>query len=241
MQSCTSESRAPRVIIVQHVIHEGPGRLAPLLRERGVAVQLVTPDEPLPAPGSTQVDGVIVLGGPMGVHDTKAYPRLLDELRWLEHALARRLPVLGICLGSQLLATALGARVTTGPRIELGWHDVTLTPQAQDDALFDGQHRFPALHWHGDVFELPVGAVHLASSAQTVHQAFAWGPSAWGLLFHLEAGVPEVQAMARAFPADLSAAGTTADELMADTERNEARTAVVAALVFQRWVSRLMA
>jgi GMP synthase (glutamine-hydrolysing) len=228
------------VIVVQHVAVEQPGVIGDVLRRRGVATQLVGPDESLPQDAARDASGIIVLGGPMGVYEAERHPRLRQEIAMLERAVSAGRPVLGICLGSQLLAAALGARVYRAPSKELGWFDVTLQPAAREDPLLStAPPRFPALHWHGDVFDLPAGARHLASSEQTMHQAFAQG-RAWGLLFHLEASPAQVSAMARAFPEELAEVGTSSDELMASTQRFAADAERLGAAVFDRWADLLL-
>lgn len=227
------------VLIVQHVAVEGPGVIGNVLRMRRVPTRLVAPDEPLPAQAARDPIGIVVLGGPMGVYEADRHPRLREELAMLERAVAAGTPVLGICLGSQLLAVALGARVHRGPRKEIGWLDVTLQPAAHEDALLSvAPPRFTALHWHGDVFELPAGARHLAASEQTAHQAFAHG-RAWGLLFHLEAPAAQVEAMARAFPDELKEAGVSPDSLVAATRRLAADAERLGTAVFDRWADLL--
>jgi GMP synthase (glutamine-hydrolysing) len=226
-------------LVVQHVAVEGAGVIGDVLRRRRVPVRLVGPDEPLPVEAVRHALGIVVLGGPMGVYDADDHPRLRDELALLERAVAAGTPVLGICLGSQLLAAALGARVYRAPRKEIGWLDVTLQPAAREDALLKvAPPRFPALHWHGDVFDLPAGARHLASSEQTAHQAFAHG-RAWGLLFHLEALPAQVSAMARAFPDELAEAGVSPDSLVVSTRRFAADAERLGSAVFDRWADLL--
>lgn len=227
------------VLVVQHVAVEQAGAIGDVLRRRGVDTRVVGPDESLPQGSERDASGIVVLGGPMGVYEADRHPRLRHEIALLERAVADDRPVLGICLGSQLLAAALGARVYRGPRKELGWFDVTLQPAAHDDALMSAAPpRFPALHWHGDAFDLPAGARHLASSAQTVHQAFAHG-RAWGLLFHLEAPPAQVSAMANAFPEELAEVGTSPDALMEATRRHATDAERIASAVFGRWVDLL--
>lgn len=224
------------VLVIQHVAVEGLGLLAELIAERGLATTWVGPSDPIPA--FDRASGIVVLGGPMGVYEAERHPRLRDELLLLEAAVARKVPALGICLGSQLLAAALGARVYPGERKELGWFDVTLRAEAGSDPLFARTPTtFRALHWHGDVFDLPRGATHLASSELTAHQAFAFGGTAWGLLFHLEAGSAEVQAMANAFPEEVAAAGIDAASLVASTAQHANGTRTIAREVFGRWLS----
>jgi GMP synthase (glutamine-hydrolysing) len=228
----------PSVIVVQNFAVEGLGRIAPMLSTAGVDVRLLGPEAPVP--DDAAADGIIVLGGPMGVYDTDRHPRLREEERLLSYGLARGLPVLGICLGSQLLAHALGAPVRPAKAKEIGWHDVHLAAEADADPLFSGLPRtFRALHWHGDVFELPAGARPLARSEATPHQAFSYGANAWGVLFHLEADAVQIEAMARALPDDVRAGATTAEALVAESRRTEATSARLAATVFERWIRRV--
>ena len=228
------------VLVVQHSPIEGPGLLAEVLAEREVAMTLVAADAELPASALADHGGLVVLGGPMGVYQREAYPRLGGEIELLATAVARGVPVLGICLGSQLLAAALGARVYRSGGMELGWHEVRLEPEASADPLLGGAPpRFAALHWHGDVFELPAGARALASSERTRHQAYAYGERAWGLLFHLETRPDDIRAMASAFPEDLVAGGQTLASLAASTALHAAEAAQLGRAVFHRWIDQL--
>jgi GMP synthase (glutamine-hydrolysing) len=198
----------PRVVALQHVACETPGLIGEALARAGVAVELVRTfaGEPVPC-DLRDTAGLLVMGGPMGVYDADRHPHLRDEMALLERALAAGLPALGVCLGSQLLAAALGARVAPGPRKEIGWFPVSLADEAASDALWRGIAReFVAYHWHGDRFELPRGAVALASSALTPVQAFRHGEHAYGILFHMEV-TPKIVA---------DMVGTFADELAAE-------------------------
>lgn len=222
------------VLVLQHVAIEGPGRIGAALG----ATRTIRIDQGEPVPtGLDGATGLLVMGGPMGVYEQDRYPHLTAELRLIERAIAADLPVLGVCLGSQLVATALGATVRKSGRQEIGFLPVTLTDAAGDDPLFTGlPHAFTALHWHGDVFDLPPGATHLASSAMTEVQAFRAG-RAWGLLFHLEADAVQVAAMAARFPADVIAAGIDAAKLVAGAEALATRVGNVANPVFSRWAA----
>jgi GMP synthase (glutamine-hydrolysing) len=233
-------SPAPRVVVVQHVAEEGLGLLGEVLAERAIAVDWVRPTDELPRSRLEEASGLVVLGGPMGVYESDRHPRLVHEMRAIEAALERRLPLLGICLGSQLLASVLGASVRPSQHLELGWHDVALAPEAASDPLFVGApRRFSALHWHGDVFDRVAGATHLARSAATDHQAFSFEDRAWGLLFHLEVDLAQIARMAAAFPADVVAANLTAEGLVDESRARLPGLEPIARALFERWASRL--
>ena len=227
------------VFVLQHVAPEGPGRIADALSRAGHALTTVHLYAGDPVPTSLDdVSGLVVMGGPMSVGDTAAYPHLAHERRLIASCLRADLPVLGVCLGAQLLAAEAGGSVRAAAGVELGWQPVTLTPDASDDPVFDDvPSPFHPLHWHGDEFDLPPNAVALASSDMTRVQAFRTGGHAYGLLFHLEVDAGQVAAMVQAFPDDLvRAAAQPADVL--DPQRPLA-VQPVADRVFERWASLL--
>lgn len=164
---------------LQHVPFEGLGCIGPWLAENGHAVsftQLWAGDK-LPEDGS--VDGLVVMGGPMGVYDEAVYPWLTAEKAFIKEIIKQDKPVLGICLGAQLIAEVLGAKVSKNDQREIGFFpltgDGTILPK-----------NFTAFHWHGDTFGIPDGATHLASSAATENQAFIYKGNVLGLQPHLE-------------------------------------------------------
>lgn len=226
------------VLIVQHVAPEPPGRIAQALERRGLDCRVVRVDRGERIPRTLQAAGLVVMGGPMGVYQRDRYPHLAHELRLLEDAASRGRPILGICLGSQLLAAALGARVYPAPAKEIGWHEVRLLPEASEDALFTGiPHSFRAFHWHGDGFDLPAGAVPLASSALTRVQAFRAGGTAYGVLCHLEVDREQVQAMAQAFSGELAEQGMHPAALLEGADRFLPRLRQIGLTVFDRWAA----
>jgi GMP synthase (glutamine-hydrolysing) len=177
----------PHTVALRHVAFEDLGILEPLLAERGHAVHYV--DVPVAELGA--VDAIapallVVLGGPIGVYEDSAYPFLAAERELIARRLAARKPTLGICLGAQLMASALGARVYASGVKEIGWAPLELTAASRESCLRHLEDT-PVLHWHGDTFELPAGAAHLASTPLCAHQAFAIGEYALGLQFHVEA------------------------------------------------------
>lgn len=176
-----------RVQWFQHVPFEGLGSIEPWMKARGHELSCTRLHAGEPPPAVDAYDWLIVMGGPMGVHDEQAYPWLVAEKRAIQAAIGADRRVLGICLGAQLIADALGAQVTRNPHKEIGWFPVELMPAARHCRLFaDFPQRFDAYHWHGDTFGLPPGALHLAGSEACAQQAFAAGERVVGLQFHLE-------------------------------------------------------
>ena len=176
-----------RVHWFQHVPFEGLGSIAPWLEAQNhrVSVTRLWAGE-LP-PAASEFDWLIVMGGPMNIYEEEPYPWLAVEKRCLRDAIAADRRVLGICLGAQLVADVLGARVTRNGQKEIGWFEVELTGAAQAHHLFqDFPGRFDAYHWHGDTFGIPAGAEHVARSRACANQAFVHGPRVVGLQFHLE-------------------------------------------------------
>jgi len=174
-------------IAIRHVAFEDLGGFAPVLAARGVEVRYVEAGfDDLAEVDPGDADLLAVLGGPIGAYEDHLYPFLADELRLIEARLRRDAPVIGLCLGAQLMARALGARVFANPAgKEIGWSEPVLSVAGMDSALaaLDG---VAVLHWHGDTFDLPHGAVHLASTAATPNQAFQWGRRGLALQFHPE-------------------------------------------------------
>lgn len=176
---------AKPLLVVRHVPWEGPHTILDAFD--GVPVRLIDNlDGGEPLPSVDEVRGAIFMGGPMSVNDTDRHPRLAEEVEWLRAAVAAELPLLGICLGSQLLARALDAEVRPGPVKEIGFAPVEIL-DASDPVVGPLAPATSVLHWHGELFDLPPGATALARSALTEVQAFRAGPCAWGLLFHAEA------------------------------------------------------
>jgi GMP synthase (glutamine-hydrolysing) len=183
-----------RLLVLQHVAHEILGTLDPLLRAARCRIRYVNfGREPDARPDPARYDGLIVLGGPMNCDQVDRHRHLALEVECIREAIRRGRPVLGICLGSQLIARALGAPVTRNPVKEIGWYDVTPTAAGAADPLFRhfaGTEKI--FQWHGDTFAIPPGAVHLASSPDCAHQAFRFGDNVYGLQFHLEVDAPMI-------------------------------------------------
>lgn len=169
---------------------------------------------------TSDLEGLIVMGGPMNVDEIRAYPFLLPEVQLIEKALQEKKPVLGICLGAQLIAKALGSKVYPNKEKELGWHPIHTTEQAADDSLFKA---FPSktnvLHWHGDTFDLPKEAVHLAYSDRCKNQAFKWGSNVYALQYHLEVTPPMLKQWCASKDGicDIKAAGESSEKIQKET------------------------
>lgn len=198
----------PTVLIVQHLEPEQPAVLGDVLQDAGCELHTVRTDAGDPVPDDASAfAGVVVLGGPMSATDDEGFPTRRAEVALLRDAVEQGVPTLGVCLGAQLLALAAGAPARRGPGPEIGWGTVALTAAAGDDPLFAGvASPLRVLHWHGDTFDLPDGAVRLASTERYREQAFRLGPAAWGLQFHLEVDGPAVERFLAAFPDDAEAA-----------------------------------
>ncbi len=180
-------ARDPTYTVIQHVASEGPGLLGIIAEQRGLELTVRRTDLGEALPDAASLAALVVLGGPMAVYEAVDHPHLIAEQHLLEAAVSRGVPVLGICLGAQLLAAALGGRVYPGPAPEIGFGEVKLTDGSDGDPLIGpAGPKFPAFHWHGDTFDLPEGAVHLAATKAYPHQAFRVGERAWGLQFHVE-------------------------------------------------------
>jgi GMP synthase-like glutamine amidotransferase len=174
-----------RVLILQHIACEPPGVYEDVLDERGVEIVRVELDAGQTPPDWRSVNAIIAMGGPMSVNDDIDW--LNREKALIADAVRAGTPFFGACLGAQLLASSLGARVYVGPTPEVGMLPVTLTGDAFDDPVFAGLPReFMTLQWHSDTFDLPAGAVRLAGSSEYPNQAFRWGTGAYAVQFHIE-------------------------------------------------------
>ena len=226
-----------RVLAFRHVPFEHLGLIADSLARRGIECRYVDLYQSFEAPSPDDADGFIFMGGPMSVNDDLPYIR--QELRLIEQAVARGKPVLGVCLGSQLIARALGGRVYRNPVKEIGWYEVRFTKAARQDGLFAGLHG-PELvfHWHGETFDLAAGAELLASSDACRQQAFRVGGNVYGLQFHLEV-TPEM--IADWCAQDANCGDMREIERPIDPARNAPRLRELSRQVFGRWCDLLAA
>jgi GMP synthase-like glutamine amidotransferase len=229
------------VLVLQHIACEPPGVYEDVLRERGATVHRVELDEGEPLPDWHGFDAIVCMGGPMSATDDAKLPWLAEEKAFVAHAVRQGVPFWGVCLGVQLLAASLGARVYPGPVPEVGVLPVALTEDALMDPVFSGlPTEFLTLQWHGDTFDLPEGAVRLAGSPVYPNQAFRIGPSAYGVQFHVEvspdlarewATAPEYSdALERVLgPGAL-------DRLVAQVEEHSTEMVARARTLFGRWL-----
>jgi GMP synthase-like glutamine amidotransferase len=193
-----------RVHVLQHVPFEGVGSIGAWLEARGARITRTELFDSPRFPNLREVDWLVVMGGPMSVEDEGELPWLAPEKRFIADAIAASKGVLGICLGAQLIASALGAKVRRNPQREIGWFPVE-PADAPPDAPFAALLRAPldAFHWHGETFELPAGAVQLARSGACEQQAFSLGPRVLGLQYHLEPSLEGARTLVEHCPADL--------------------------------------
>ena len=232
----------PALLALQHIACEPPAAYEDELLAQGLGLVRVELDEGEPLPDWRRFAGIVVMGGPMGAYDEAAHPWLAAEKELLREAVAANVPVWGVCLGAQLLASALGARVFKGDRPEVGVLPVELTPAASSDPVFESAPpRFPALQWHGDTFDLPPGATLLAGSPMYPNQAFRVG-SSYGLQFHIEVPLKlatewgEVPAYAASLEATLGPGAL--DPLLAQVAEHEPAMIPLARRLFAAWLSR---
>lgn len=233
----------PLVLVLQHVPCETPGVIGEVLSAESISTEIVRIFEGKKVPDELEeAAGIVIMGGPMGVYEQNRHPFLRQEIRLIEEALKKEKPILGICLGSQLLASALGARVKPGKQKEIGWYPVRLAKSAKTDPLWSGANdSFTAYHWHGDVFELPRGAVSLASSALTQCQAFRYGKNAYGFLFHMEVTEKIIRDMVRTFAAELDAEALDGAAIIRRAKAHLPRLSRIGSKVFRRWAGFVQA
>lgn len=224
-------------IALRHLHFEDVGTLDAVLSNQGYTLHYLDPaiDD---IDGVQDADLLIVLGGPIGAYDEQIYPFLKDELAVVRQRLDTGKPLLGICLGAQLIARALGAKVYPLGVKEIGFSPVTLTPDGQESVLA-ALGETPVLHWHGDQFDIPTGGVHLASTPIGTNQAFSLGSNVLGLQFHLEADVSKLEQWLVGHANELSQAGIDPCMLRADATRLEERLTIAARTVFADWLNGL--
>lgn len=195
-----------RVHYFQHVAFEGLGSIAAWLTARGIETTGTHFDEAVDLPDLADIDWLIVMGGPMSANDEHLYPWLSDEKAFIREAKRQNKRVLGICLGAQLIASALGAKVYRNVVKEIGWYPISPVPTAHGHPAIPFTPGMLVFHWHGETFDLPAGSVHLARSTTCENQAFQVGTRVIGLQFHLETTSESARALVAHCRADLQPA-----------------------------------
>ena len=228
-----------KILVLQHHPAENLGAIADALEGAALAWQYVRVFDGHPIPHDAKgLGGLIVLGGPQTVYQLDRYPYLRDEMALIESALKADKPILGVCLGSQLLAATLGAEVRRGEQREIGWFPVRLSDAAKDDRLLRGlPAELVAAHWHSDAFDLPQDAVALASSDRTPVQAYRYGAKAYGLLFHAEMTREIITALVGEFGERLKRVGIDGDAIVVEAERHLPALEKIGDTIFSRWAA----
>jgi GMP synthase (glutamine-hydrolysing) len=224
--------------IIQQVPFEDAGSFAPMLQHLGYNLRVIdAPVADWAALDPREPNLLLVMGGPIGVYQIREYPFLTAQIRLIQARLEAGLPVLGICLGAQLLAAALGARVYPAGVKEIGWKPLTLTLAGEDSCLAPLGDT-PVLHWHGDTFDLPSDALLLASTDVCQNQAFRYG-KAVGLQFHSEVTAVGLERWYVAHAAELQAAGLDVAELRAASQRHAPILEQHGKAMLQRWLMEM--
>ncbi len=227
-------------VAIRHVDFEDCGTLAEVLRDRDFTIRYVNVGRAdLRAVDPIAPELLIGLGAPVGVYDTQLYPWIADELRIFERRLAAAKPTLGFCLGAQMLAHALGARVYPGPVKELGWKPLRLTPEGELSAVASlGGKLTSMLHWHGDTFDLPPGARLLASTAEVPHQIYDWGECVLAFQCHPEVRAADIESWLIGHACEIaSTSGVGVEQLRRDTAKHGPALARHARLTFESWLT----
>ncbi|CAN7600094.1 glutamine amidotransferase [Rhizobacter sp. LjRoot28] len=226
-------------LAVRHLAFEDLGGFAPVLVEKGYDITYREAGiDRLDIPDWLAPDLVVVLGGPIGAYETDRYPWLAHEVAGLQARLAAGLATLGVCLGAQLMASALGAKVFPGPAKEIGWAPLTLSPAGHASPLGALEDQ-AVLHWHGDTFDLPADAECLASTPLTPHQAFAVGSTALGLQFHAEVDSARIEAWLVGHTGELAQAGVSLPALREASALHGAAALRAGQALLARWLDGL--
>lgn len=234
----------PKILVFQHVPYEPLGTLDPLLKEAGFRIRYVNfGREPEVRPHLERYEALIVLGGPMNADQIETFPNLRAEVDIIREALERDMSILGICLGAQLLAKALGGSVARNARREIGWYDIELTPAGrQDPVLAAFSTRQEVFQWHEDGISLPPGVVRLAGSEISPVQAFRFGEHAYGFQFHLEASQPLIERWLTVPDHEATLAdeegNIDADEILERTKTAVEPLQLLSRKTFGRWIDR---
>ncbi len=230
-----------KAIVLRHVAFEDLDSFAAILERHGFAIAYYEAGvDDLAAIDPLAPDLLVVLGGPIGVYEDAAYPFVRDELRLIERRLAADRPILGICLGAQLMARALGAKVYAAGFKEIGWAGISLSAAGRTSPLAKLAPGTRVLHWHGDTLDLPSGATHLASTPRTPNQAFAVGRHGLALQFHLEVSASGLERWLVGHAVEIGATPrVTVPRLRADAGKFAAELVPQSRAVLDAWLDGL--
>ncbi|MEB2872618.1 glutamine amidotransferase [Pseudomonas rhizosphaerae] len=227
-------------LVLRHIAFEDLGSLAPVLEAEGYEIEMIeAPLHPLASLDVASADMLVILGGPIGAFDEAQYPFLLDELELIRQRLASGKPMLGICLGAQLIARALGANVAAMGHKEIGFGPITLTDAGRNSVLAPLARGTPVLHWHGDQFDIPAQAVRLAATDACPHQAFSVGDQVLALQFHLEVAPQALEAWLVGHANELHHQRIDPRELRAQAQAAGGAGIQMADAILTDWLARL--
>jgi GMP synthase (glutamine-hydrolysing) len=227
-----------KFLVVEQVAHEDAGAFGPMIEEAGFEPLVARMHKNDPVPLDPAVfDGILVMGGPMNADQVGSYPCLADQLKLISEASRLNVPLLGVCLGSQLVAAALGGKVYAGEKPEIGWYQVEFTASGASDPLLGGfPNPLEVFQWHGQTYDLPPEAVLLAGSSMFPHQAFRAGEAIWGVQFHLEVTAANVSNWLEINRDEVRQEGVDAAAILATANNKLAQLTPLARQMFGRFL-----
>jgi GMP synthase (glutamine-hydrolysing) len=226
-----------KAFVLRHIFFEDLGTLETVLTQKGYDIRYVDPSlDDLNNSDIKESDLLIILGGPIGAYDENIYPFLGTEIEIISHRIHNNKPIFGICLGAQLIARALGAEVYPLGVKEIGFSPIKLTENGKDSVL-KGIGNIPVLHWHGDQFDIPATAEHLASTEIGENQAFSVGENILGLQFHLEVDVTKIERWLVGHANEINQVGINPNKIRSDAESLSENLALAARSIFEQWLN----
>ncbi len=237
MNASNRPNPAPRVLVLQHADPEHPGLIADAVHKISGTLETIRGDLGQSAPATLDgYSGLIIMGGPQSVYEEEKFPYLRAEKQLARQAINDNIPLIGVCLGSQIIADVLGSEVHPSGGVEIGWKDITRSPDiAANPVLSALPETFTPLHWHGDVYDLPTGATPIGASEMTPVQGFTYGETTFAPLFHLEMTEQQIADMATLFPDDVRRGGLDPETLLAGTPARAAAIKPIATEIFTCW------
>lgn len=236
-----SDSTTPRILVLQHADPEHPGLIADTVRNIGGTLETIRGDLGQPAPATLDgYSGLIIMGGPQSVYEEEKFPYLRAEKQLARQAIDNNIPLIGVCLGSQIIADVLSSEVRPSGYVEIGWKDIIRSPGITANPVLSAlPETFTPLHWHGDIYDLPNGATPIGASDMTVCQGFTYGETTFAPLFHLEMTEQQITEMATLFPDDIKRGGLDPETLLSETPVRAAAIKPIATEIFTRWAGLL--